>query len=204
MFVKRFGWSLLPKTLHELEPVLHTLELQDEFRWLREGRQSSRCPSFVNAQRLVHVFCSPIDICLSPSDQFTFDCEFNDLAQFQKDTGTNEVWRRNGKFIGICKASGLKKFDFRVGEKWESMFLPNGENSWEWRLGLNFDVPVDCSVLVFDEPTLPSIEIVPGVFSNKQILSMNENSGISIAFRVKQTVYLKRGTPIARCVALGN
>ncbi|WP_156029577.1 hypothetical protein [Ancylobacter sp. FA202] len=130
-------------------------------------------------------------------DEIQFHCEEAELARFASENGIVEVWRRQSAFIGFRSATGFRRFDFKSGDHWEAMFLPNGENTWEWRLGLDIHCDDSQLILVLPGHDIPNLAVVPGVMTGKQ-LSGGNGVGLSIAVKPLGRSHIGRGDPIAR------
>ena len=82
------------------------------------------------------------------------------------------------------------------------MFIPNGQGTIEWHLGLTIDIPDAYFLLVMEAHRIQNLEVPVGVLDRHTLLKMNDTLGISIAIRPTGDSVLKRGQPIARIVLL--
>ena len=114
----------------------------------------------------------------------------------------NEVWERGGGYVATKSNGWLRFTQFRgVDDNWESMFIPNGEGTVEWRLGWAARIPEHTFLLIIglDDHAL---QVPTGIMTAKQVNQTTENGGMSIAVRPVAPTALTRGMPIARMILL--
>ena len=81
------------------------------------------------------------------------------------------------------------------------MFIPNGEDTIEWRLGFTITGVDDHSVLVFPSDHHPELGVKVGVLTSASLQRL-EATGFSIAVSPNRRVPIRRGQEIARIVLL--
>lgn len=113
----------------------------------------------------------------------------------------HEIWKRETTYLALPKPNWLRLYQAKFGPRWEAMFLPNGQGTFEWHLGWTMDIPDGYSVLVMQHD-LGSITIPTGVLRAAVIRRLNEARGQSIAVAPARTTTIRRGDPIARIVLL--
>ncbi|WP_158828117.1 hypothetical protein [Streptomyces sp. NRRL S-118] len=144
---------------------------------------------------------SPVDITFSPLEQVEVD-GIAEAQEIGKVTNLSELWLRRKSQIATAKSNWLHLYQFKGGQGWESMFLPNGVGTVEWRLGWSVDIPQGYFLLVLPgETTMEGVEILTGVLSSSATDRMSEN-GVSLAMKPTTTVTIRRKQPIARIVLL--
>jgi hypothetical protein len=195
---RRYPWAIFPVASRDAGQTRKIADWSDgDFRWLRRGRNSRRCPSFALAQRSLLTLLSPVDVHLHPLEEIQFDCPSETLGEFSETNAIREVWKTGDTFIGFRSPTGLRKYDFRVQDHWEAMFLPNGENTIEWRLGLNVEIPDECALFFCSDPETAGVAVVPGMLTKARLDRMNSSTGLSIAVKPTVDVGVRRGQPIA-------
>ena len=174
-----------------------------DFRWLTNLRSEEHCGPFQLGRSLGFVVPSPIDVAIDALDEIQFRGTPTDAGKFAIDNGIVEVWQRDGGYIGFKKHTFLKRYEFRVDDHWECMFIPNGKNTIEWRLGFDANVTGNFGLLVAPPPDpVPNIEIPYGYLSASALQRMTNGSGFSIAIKPLESTHIARGTPLARLIPL--
>jgi hypothetical protein len=150
------------------------------------------------ARRLGWLVKSPVSVSIGPltASEVAATADFEALAQ---ETGLVEVWHRGETAIAHLPSPWLRKYDFHVGDRLEAMFVVNGEDSVEWRLGFSAQVPDDYFLLVLPEPAAP-IQLTAGVLPART-LADRQTLGLSIAFS-PIAARVRRGDVIGRLVLL--
>lgn len=197
---RRQDWAIAPTVeanlaIPELRPKLRG------FRWLSEGRSARRCPSFISAKKSLISFYSPVSFSARPAREITFSCRPEEISQFANENGLQEIWARDSDYIGFSEPTGLRAFEFWDCDHWDTLFLPNGEGSFEVKLGLDLALEADQGLFV-----LPSrnkgIEVIEGVVTSRQMKVMNERSGMSVAFRINDVISVRRGDLLATAIII--
>jgi hypothetical protein len=96
----------------------------------------------------------------------------------------------------------LHQYQFREGEGWGSMFVPNGQGTVEWRQGW---IPKDTgehSIMIFPSEDLPDLGVLVGVLT-PAVVSRLGTTGFSVACNPQRTLRIDRGQEIARLVLVG-
>jgi hypothetical protein len=96
----------------------------------------------------------------------------------------------------------MRQHDFRspIGN-WESMFVPNGSGTVEWRLGWGIEIPERYFLMIIGAG-LAGLEIPLGVVAADTVNAMTARGGFSIAVHPAGVAHIQRGDPIARLVLL--
>jgi hypothetical protein len=97
-------------------------------------------------------------------------------------------------------AMWLRFHQYRTDEGWQSMFIPNGEGSVEWKLGWDVDVPPEFCLMVLPWQPRVELEIPMGLLDAKTLQRFGAADGMSIAIRPVAPVRIAREQPIARVV----
>lgn len=199
-FEALFEWALLPvhaRTKHKAEKTV-TADIVGGhgFKWLRTGRQAERCAPFTLAADLGWYLQSPVDVTLPCLAQVPFDPGHHPIEAVAQRLALKEVWERGTHPIGLPCETGLRRYDIDLGTHDEPMFLPNGENSWEWRLGLSVRCDTNLALLVLSPPETDGI-VVPGILFGKTLNIMGKSVGLSIAVRPRRELTYRRGDDIA-------
>ncbi|MCU7820434.1 hypothetical protein [Kitasatospora sp. DSM 101779] len=195
-------WALVPeRRTVDIEAAKERERLySDNFRFLRAARQPEFCAPWVLGQRIGWRIPSPVDVTLSPLPQVEISAQEAEAAAAA--VGKQEVWLRSGTALAMDKPPWLHLFQFREGDGWGSMFVPNGRGTVEWRLGWMPEDVAPLSVLTFPSEELPDLGVQVGVLTAASLGRM-ESSGFSIAVSPRTTVHVRRGQEIARIVLVG-
>lgn len=203
-FSAKYDWALLPfKNSVSADDAKRTAEIYEQnFRWLRAYRTPEQCWPWRVGQELGWLVPSPVDISLSPlhDQEITADFPNEELVELYKITGWTELWRRDRSSIGFPKAPWLRLYDFHTDDGWQTMFVPNGQGTVEWKLGWRLEVEEGQIAVVLPLSIVLGFEIPVGVFTAKTLANLNALHGISIALRPLRKLTMKRGQPIARIV----
>jgi hypothetical protein len=81
------------------------------------------------------------------------------------------------------------------------MFVPNGADSVEWRLGWAVDGVDSHSMLVMPSESCPDLGVQVGVLTAGTLQRMREH-GCSVPISPRRSVSVRRGDEIARIVLL--
>ncbi|MGI5461066.1 hypothetical protein ACQEWB_49530 [Streptomyces sp. CA-249302] len=173
------------------------------FRYKRITRLPVDCPPWVLGQELGWLVRSPVSIDMAPLGDLDFDVPPDEeLRDVGRKINRSEVWHRGDGWIATRDSSWLRTYDYRSDDdNWESMFLPNGLGTVEWRLGWGVTIPERYFLMVMDV-AVPGLEVPLGVIPARAANGMAERGGFSVAVRPTRPVSLRRGDPIARLVLL--
>lgn len=203
-FCARYPWSLLPyKAKVDQAAARERASLYAaEFRWLRAQRVPELCWPWRLGAELGWIVPSPVDVTFTPLHETEVDPEADDLALVGEITGAAELWRRDRAAFAIPRAPWLRLHQYRVGDAWHAMFVPNGAGTAEWHLGWDAEIPEGMFLLVLPGPAIAGLEIPSGVLDHLTLGRAREGEGMSIAVRPTATVAVRRGDPVARVVLL--
>ncbi len=204
-FKKEYEWSLLPAKISVQSSVFDNSELyENNFRWLRQYRKKELCFSWRAGNELGWYIRSPIDVTLYPIEDTELSLDQKEFENINKVLGFKSLWKRENSFISVSN-DWMKLYQFKSGsESWETMFIPNGEGSIEWRLGFTSIIPDDYSILICPLEDYSGYTVPYGILTKKYLDVMNAHGGISIAITPHSKVKLSRGDPIARVILISN
>ncbi|MFT4217242.1 MAG: hypothetical protein QM619_08690 [Micropruina sp.] len=201
---KLHEWALLPEK-QSVAPQHARAEarlLEEHFKQRRRIRAKEVCPAWVLGSELGWTLRSPISEQFTPIDEVQLSSDA-DLTEASRSTGATEFWARGSGFIGTRRNHWLRSYAYRATDgTWESMFLPNGEGTFEWLLGFGLQIPDDYFLLVHEAGGHPDLQIPVGVLTAKQVNRTWEQSGLSIAAKPLAPVKVERGDVIARITLL--
>ncbi len=195
-------WALLPQQKSvDLESAKERERLyRDNFRYVRSARQPEFCAPWVLGQRLGWRICSPIDVTLTPLPQIEISAD--DVDASVTAAGKAEVWLRSGTGLVMDRPPWLHLYQFRDGDGWGNMFIPNGQGSVEWRLGWLPEDYEPLSLMVFASEELPELGVVTSVLTSASLKRLAA-TGFSLAIHPRTEVSIRRSQEIARMVLLG-
>ncbi|MFJ3594599.1 hypothetical protein ACIQUY_34985 [Streptomyces sp. NPDC090231] len=174
------------------------------FRHKRIARLPADCPPWVLGQELGWTVRSPITATLTPLDDTDFGVPDEEaVPDVARRAQRTQMWKHGQAWIATADTTWLRLHDYRTPQGWESMFLPNGSGTVEWRLGWSARIPDQRFLMVMPPPTPnPHLDVPVGIIAARTLNAMNGPGGISIAVRPTAPVTLHRGDPLARIVLL--
>lgn len=201
IFKREFEWALLPEKKQFSSSDFDNKKLyENNFRWLRQNRKKELCFPWRSGNELGWYICSPIDVTLYPLEDIELSLDPKELENIHKVLGFKNLWKREGSYISVSN-DWMKLYQFKGNtSSWETMFIPNGEGTIEWRLGFSVVIPDEYSILISPLEGDLGYSIPFGLLTKKHLSSMNSNGGISIALNPLKKVKLSRGAPIARII----
>jgi len=205
IFERQYDWAFLPikKKADEVDSSIKEL-YEDNFRWLRQNRKKEYCAPWRVGNELGWYVCSPIDVTIYPLDDFEMSLDPNEMENIHKVLGFKNLWKRENSYISL-KDDWLKLYQFKGKTgSWDTMFIPNGEGTVEWRLGFSIVIPNEYSLLICPLEENKGYSIPYGVLTSKQLSSMNSNGGVSIAIKPQKILKICRGEPIGRIILIST
>jgi hypothetical protein len=203
-FNRKHEWALLPfkAEVNDLNARESTQQYENSFRWFRRTRTAELCLPWKLAHQIGWLIPSPVDVTVSPVAQIEVArLSDEDLRDAATTLGTTEVWKRDESVLCSSKTEWLRLYDFRVDDHWESMFVPNGEGTIEWRLGWDIAVPSKHCVYIFSTGECPGLDVPSGLLTEVMV-SRARSTGISIAIRPTCRLNIRRGQPLARLLVI--
>jgi hypothetical protein len=167
---------------------------------VRADRRPEFCAPWVLGRELGWRISSPIDVTIDPLRQIEVDPGDDPTAALRA-SGKSELWMRERTAIAVDRPSWLHLYQFRSGDQWENMFVPNGADSVEWRLGWAVDGVDSHSMLVMPSENCPDLGVQVGVLTAGTLRRMREH-GCSVPISPRRSVSVRRGDEIARIVLL--
>lgn len=202
---RQYPWALLPEKRHwDRSSERHVATLYAEhFRYTRRVRSAAECPPWVLGRELGWVIASPIDVTMDCVDDAQFAAESSDeVAEVGRMLRRPELWRRGDGWLATSSDGWLRFTQFRGSSgTWESMFMPNGDGTVEWRLGWAARIP-DAMFLLITSVEDGPLAVPAGVMTAKQVNRTASSGGMSLAVQPLGRTEVKRGAPIARMVLL--
>lgn len=203
-FTSLYSWSL-PPTKYEVK-LSEARSRRDHFRGsfthLRAERQPEFCPPWVQGATIGWRIKSPVDISLSPVQQTEITCS-EDPAVSARAVGMNQVWRRDNAALAVESCAWMGAYEFETPEGAQSMFIPNGLGTVEWRLGWTATYPEGYGLLTIPSPECIDLGVQVGFFSVSTIGRLR-SKGLSIAISPRSNFTLHRGDEIARIVPVSK
>ena len=199
---RRFDWAILPekREFKRVSPI--SQPAVNSFKWHANVRDESSClPRNLGLQIGLYVL-SPVSISLDPIDEVQFHCSDDELSSAVSENGFVECWNRGDTRFGFRSSTNFRQFDFRVDQHWESMFVPNGNGTVEWRLGYNIDIDDNMGLLVAPLDDLTDAVALYGFIPSNSLKRMSASSGFSIALRIFKSTRIEKGQEIARIIPL--
>ncbi|MFC5701443.1 hypothetical protein ACFPVX_09105 [Cohnella faecalis] len=199
-FVKMTPWAI-PPVKEKL--VVHPVPDED-FRWIKQRRVKGACWPYRAAKELGWTIRSPIDVDIEPVSEMQITTEKpEEIAQIQHLSGISYWQQRENIYLGVKPSGWFQLHQFKVRNNWYQMFIPNGEGTFEWRLGWSIKIPNE-HVLLFQplEDTDSSFVVHPGLLTAKGLERFHSGLGLPIAFEPRQTRRIRRNDPLAKLLVL--
>jgi hypothetical protein len=204
-FKRKFVWSVLPFK-REVDDDISRKDAalyEAHFRWFRKSRVAEMCLPWRLGQELGWLIPSPVDVAMAPVRDIEIvhgiDAELHEAASTM---GATEVWKRDKCAFATTKTDWLRLYDFRVEDRWESMFILNGQGTVEWRLGWELHLPAKKCAFIFSDGVCDGMEVPSGVLTESMLKRSNEERGFSIAVKPTRSIQISRGQPVARLIVL--
>ncbi|WP_145012685.1 hypothetical protein [Kocuria salsicia] len=203
-FSQLYSWAI-PPAKYELDlPAARekrTLSAES-FTHLRAERQPEFCPPWIQGATLGWRINSPIDITLSPLRQVEI-AGGEQTSESARAVGMNQVWVRDSATLAVEQRAWLTSYEFETSQGSQTMFLPNGLDTVEWRLGWSATTADDFGLLVVPSPETPDLGVQIGLFSSATIERLH-STGMSIAISPRCELTLSRGDEIARLIPISR
>ncbi|MGO4536228.1 hypothetical protein [Leifsonia sp. 2MCAF36] len=196
-------WALIPR---KFSPDLKAARakrdlLRDNFAHYRAERLPEFCPPWVQGQTIGWRVASPVDVRLTPLEQFEIPAAADRAASARAMGGQSHVWHRDKAALATMSPAWLSGYEFLDKGERHSMFLPNGLDTVEWRLGWSVAEPNEFGLLIIPSAETPDLGTQVGFLSAKT-LERIAGKGTSIAVAPRQTVSIARGQEIARIIPI--
>lgn len=202
-FQKRFDWGLCP-----VKPNKHGKSPQrnlknSNFRWMSFKRTAGSCPPYQMGSQLGWFLLSPVDVTLRPFVDYCFNCSKDEIGEVVSELALAQVWHRENCYVGVQENLGLRFFDYWDNDEIQAMFLPNGEGTLEWKLGIDISAPEGVSLLIQDAGC-EGFTTLTGLISAKQLKHNFSGNGISIAVKPNIKTKIKRGDVVAHVLLVDD
>lgn len=198
----RHEWALLPVEAPARAPgsAERARLYRRHFRWLRAERTAEFCPPSRAAEQLGWILQSPIDADLRPIVDIEVPVDSAERADLHELSLVGQVWVRRTSAIFTEGAGWLNYYQYRSGDQWHQMFVPNGQATLEWHLGLDLEVSDGSHLLIL--PAGPYSLTVPALLTAAAVRGQQTAQGFSIGICPTARVRVERGDPVARLIVL--
>lgn len=197
-FFKFHDWAL--------PPVKEIINLPatdaSSIRWFSKERVKGACYPYKLGKQIGWTILSPIDIEIHPVDEVQIRGTQDDVLEVGNITGIDFWVQRDGTFIGIKPAGWFQIMQAKVNGIWQGLFIPNGEKTFEWRLGWGVVIPEDYMMLIQPIEGQENFIIHPGLLFSKSLDKFNYGLGQGIAFEPKNRHKISRGDPLAKILII--
>lgn len=203
-FTQLYSWSV-PPTKYRVDlssARARRKHFRDSFTYLRAERQPEFCPAWVQGATIGWRIASPVDISFSPVEQTEIAWSDDPSISVQA-VGMNQVWKRENTALAVKPPAWMSAYEFETTTGSQSMFIPNGLGTVEWRLGWRATSTEAYGLLVILSPECSDLGVEIGFFSGKTIDRLND-IGFSIAIAPTTEFSLQRGDEIARLIPISK
>jgi hypothetical protein len=202
-FESQQAWSLLPRKF--VPDVARAREYRDllrnGFAHRRAERQPEFCVPWAGGASLGWRVVSPVDVDLHPLPQHEIPKEADAEAAARAMGGQTQVWVRANAAIATQGAAWLNGYQYDDAGSTETMFIPNGQGTVEWRQGWSVTECDGWGLLVIPSPAATKLGVEIGLF-NPTTLTHLEQKGLSIAIKPHEPISINRGSEIARLIPI--
>lgn len=203
-FNNLFDWAITPqKHRPDVQAARARRELmRQSFTHMRAERQPEFCPPWVQGSSVGWRVLSPIDVTLTPLEQI--EVANNERTEHAvRAVGKSQVWLRGGAALALDPPPWLNAYQFTTEQGPETMFLPNGLGTIEWRLGWTIADWGELGIIVIPSPSCTDLGVEIGVFT-PATLGRIADKGMSIAISPKERITVSRGDEIARIIPISK
>lgn len=196
-FFKLTDWAILPE-----KEVITVNEMNaSQIRWFEKKRVKGACWPYKLAKELGWVIRSPIDVMIEPVEEVQVSVEkHEELEELQRLLGIDFWVKRDDIFIGIKPDGWFRVHQSKVDGVWHNLFVPNGEGSFEWKLGWSVEIPDDFVMLFQPLEGISDFIVHPGLLTAKRLQPFRYGLGLPIAFEPKKKRFIRRGDPLAKMI----
>lgn len=197
-FIRLYDWAISPcKAILDIDGARDRAKLyRDQFRYVRARRRAEFCPAWVLGQEYGWRVRSPVDVTLDPLHQVEVE-PGEAPAEAARAAAMSEIWLRQGTALAVNRSSWLHSYEFQHADGWESMFIPNGQETVEWRMGWTIEGFEPHAVMVFPSEQRPDLRVQVGILTPATMHRLSA-VGLSIAISPKSVISINRGDEIAR------
>ncbi|MCR6850045.1 MULTISPECIES: hypothetical protein [Bacillus] len=198
-FIKLTDWALLP-----MKEIVSNEQFDDAaFRWNKKRRVKGACWPYKMAKEIGWTVFSSIDVEIHPVTEMQVQCKNQyELEELHSLTDIDFWVKRDQGYIGVKPDGWFRVHQAKVDGVWQCMFIPNGEGSFEWKLGWGIEIPDDYMLLFQPLENQEAFIVHPGLLPAKRLSTFNRGLGLPIAFEPKTKKTIRRGDPIAKLLVL--
>lgn len=199
-FIKLNDWTVLP-----FKPVPEKIETNSSqnMRYVSNQRVKGMCWPYVAAQNIGWIVKSPIDINIEPVEEYQIKCTEEQLQEIGAMLEIDHWVKRGNIFLGLKPNGWFRLHQAFINGIWQNLLIPNGEKSFEWRLGWGVECPEDFILMILPIDSQEKIKVHPGVLTNKSLFDFNNNGlGLSLAMEPLKKATIKKNEPIARIMVV--
>ncbi|MGG3191079.1 hypothetical protein ABEP42_24055 [Priestia megaterium] len=192
-------WSILPEKEQIDKPKIN---VDRDLRYIHNQRVKGVCWPYVTASKFGWIIKSPLDVAIEPVEEYQVKCDSDELEDLGGMLDVNFWIKRGDVFLGIKPDGWFRVHQARINGVWQNLFIPNGEKTFEWRLGWGIECPEDYVLMILPIPNQKKIKVHPGILTNSSLKKFNESGlGMSLAFEPIEKATIKRNEPIAKIIA---
>ncbi|ARU60298.1 hypothetical protein CBW65_03885 [Tumebacillus avium] len=193
-FLKLHDWAMPPKK----EKVQGVESQMNARRWLVQERVKGACYPYRMGKEIGWTIYSPINIEIFPVEEVQIKGSSEDVHEVGRMLGIDFWMARDNMFLGIKPAGWFQVQQALVDGMWQGLFLPNGERTFEWRMGWGIEIPDDYVLLIQPLEGEENFVVHPGLLFAKSLAKFNQGLGFGIAFEPKRQHLIRKGDPLAK------
>lgn len=196
-FLKLNDWCVVPEKNRVDKPYQDNDE--SGLRWVKKERVKGLCRPYILGNTFGWSIKSPIDINIEPVKDVQVACSAEELEEIGNITSIDFWVKRGSVYIGVSPDGWFRFYQSKINNRWQNLIIPNGEGTFEWRLGWGMEIPDDYVIMIaplFD--SIKHIKVEVGILESETLNKLNSSGlGMSVAFKPLKKGIIKRGQPIA-------
>lgn len=199
-FLKFNDWSLIPEKNKLDSPNLKRFE---DLRYVYNQRIKGVCRPYVLAQKVSWEIRSPIEVQVEPVEEYQLYCKEEELQSLGSTLNIDYWIKRGDVYLGLKPDGWFRLHQAKMNGQWNNLFIPNGERTFEWRLGWGLECADDQIAMLLPAEGQDKIKIHPGILESKTLNRFNEaGTGMSLAIEPIKKATIKRNEVIAKLIVM--
>ncbi len=199
-FLKLNDWSIIPEKNKGESPNSKKFE---DLRYVYHQRIKGFCRPYVLAQRISWEIRSPIEVQVEPVEEYQLSCKEEELQSLGNTLNIDYWVKRGDVFLGLKPDGWFRLHQAKMNGQWHNLFIPNGERTFEWRLGWGLECTEDQIAMLLPAEGQDKIKVHSGILESGALNRFNEaGTGMSLAIEPMKKAIIKRNEVIAKLIIM--
>lgn len=202
-FIQLHDWTVLPRKKNKMN--VESSE-SDNIRYSNRTRVKGKCHPYKIANEFGWLIHSPFDINIEPvEDEYQIKCKDDEILSIGTTLEIDYWIKREQTYIGIRPSGWFRIHQAKIKKEWTNLFIPNGEKSFEWRLGFGVKIPKDFILMFLPVESQKKIKVHHGILTKKHLdNAIDTELGISMAFDPLKKTMIKKDEVIGRIIIINK